>query len=248
MKIFGKLKTYAIITLIFACAGASTRPLVKIADSAQTEKISAQTLRAAVGAGAVFGVLGGYASLAADFAWIKSYVEWTRKDLAACTASMSLAVSLDPYMKQFWRDGAAIIAFDFPHWLLARQPADLRVPQTLMQLKMRQGKEGIKFIDRGLKIFPHDTGLLIQKASIAMANLDDYKIAEKCYAILAAEKDAPIYVLRRYAAILMRNGKFADALKVMETMLPEIPLDSPLRNTIIKQIESARKLLEKTKS
>ena len=80
-----------------------------------------------------------------------------------------------------------------------------------------------------------------------MSNLDDYGTAEECYAEMAAKKDAPVYVLRRYAALLMRNGKFAEAVKTMERMDPEIPDDSPLKSVVRRQLEEARRLMEKSK-
>ena len=160
---------------------------------------------------------------------------------------MELAVALDPHMKQFWRDAAAIVAFDYPHWKLAGGGNGGELSEALRLLKARYGRDGIKFADRGLKIFPDDESLLIQKASIAMANLDDYATAEECYAKMAAKKDAPVYILRRYAALLMRNGKFAEAVKAMERMYPEIPEDSPLKATARRQLEEARRLMEKSK-
>ncbi len=247
MGLFGTARLWAVFAAAFAAAGFCLGPLERAAGRPAPASESGEAVRAAVGAGAVFEVLGGYASLAADFAWIKGYVDWTRKDIPACTASMELAVALDPHMKQFWRDAAAIVAFDYPHWKAPGRPADGDSGEELRRLKARYGRAGIKFADRGLKIFPGDDGLLIQKAAIAMSNLDDYGTAEECYAEMAAKKDAPVYVLRRYAALLMRNGKFAEAVKTMERMDPEIPDDSPLKSVVRRQLEEARRLMEKSK-
>lgn len=225
---------------VFVLAGFLLRPVARTALSADGGRIADGALRTAAGRGAVFEILGGYRTLAADFAWIKSYVAWTRRDAAACTAAMELAVALDPSMKLFWREAAAITAFDYPHWFAGANR------EKLAKLKIFYGRGALKFIDGGLAVFPDDDGLLIQKASIAMANLDDYRIAEKCYEIMAAKPDAPVYILRRYAAILARNGKFAKSLSVMERMLTQIPADSPLKKTVEEQMEKTRKLLKKS--
>ena len=240
------LRRALIFAAAFAAAGFLTRPILEEASSPTPKSQSQETLKAAIGAGTIFEVLGGYASIAADFAWIKGYIDWTKKDISSCTASMELAVALDPQMKQFWRDAAAIIAFDYPYWQLPGGRANAESVEKLHMLKVLYGREGLKFIDRGLKIFPGDDSLLIQKASIAMSNLDDYKIAEECYRIMSEKSDAPIYILRRYAAILMRNGKFAEALKVLERMYPQIPEDSPLKPKIREQIRTTRGLVEKS--
>lgn len=112
------LRRALLFAAAFAAAGFLTRPILEEASSPTPKSQSQETLKAAIGAGTIFEVLGGYASIAADFAWIKGYIDWTKKDISACTASMELAVALDPQMKQFWRDAAAIIAFDYPYWQL----------------------------------------------------------------------------------------------------------------------------------
>ena len=194
-----------------------------------------------------FGVLGGYRSLISDFVWIKSYLEWEKKDIAPCIASIELATAIDPYMITFWTQGASIIAFDTPHWIIGKLPKDKRTPELMAIIKKRQTRIALKFIDRALKIFPDNQELLIQKGQIAIG-AGFFDIAEKAYAAVAAQPDPQIYVRRIYSSLLLKNGKFKEALKVLESILPDLDPDSPLQKIIPQQIEKTKELIKKTQS
>ena len=46
--------------------------------------------------------------------------------------------------------------------------------------------------------------------------------------------------------MLLKNGKFKQALKVLESILPDIEPDSPLQQIIPQQIEKTKELIKKT--
>ena len=83
MFVFEILRRILVFAAAFAAAGLLTRPILKEAASPTPKSQSQETLKAAIGAGTIFEVLGGYASLAADFAWIKGYIDWTKKDISS---------------------------------------------------------------------------------------------------------------------------------------------------------------------
>ena len=240
-----RISPYLTIVIVLLFTGLSIQPIKNKLINYNTSTISVESLKAAIGAGAVFETLGGYKSLASDFAWIKSYVDWTRKDAPSCLSAMELAISLDPQSVMFWKDAAAITAFDFPHWSYIAISPNARNNKIFARIKARYGREAIRLLDRGLLLHPQNFDLLTQKANIAMSNLNDFKTAEECYEPLAKKANAPIYVLRRYFSLLLKNGKFAQAIKVGEKILTEAEADSPLRPIISNQILSAKKLLEK---
>lgn len=105
----------------------------------------------------------------------------------------------------------------------------------------KQTRIALKFIDRALKIFPANQELLIQKGQIAIG-AGFFDIAEKAYAAVAAQPDPQIYVRRIYSSLLLKNGKFKQALKVLESILPDIEPDSPLQQIIPQQIEKLKNL------
>ena len=240
-----KISPYIAIVITLLLTGIFALPIKNFILRNNPSTVSIDTMKASIGAGVVFETLGGYKSLASDFAWIKSYVDWTRKDAPACLSAMELAISLDPQSVMFWKDAAAITAFDFPHWSYIAISPNARNNKIFARIKSRYGREAIRLLDRGLLIHPENFDLLTQKANIAMSNLNDFKTAEECYEPLAKKANAPIYVLRRYFSLLLKNGKFAQAITVGERILKEAEADSPLRPIISNQILSAKKLLEK---
>ena len=243
-------KQYALPTVAaifaFALAGAVCIPLKRAALEGARVGIDAGAVRASLGKGVLFGILGGYRSLVSDFVWIKSYVDWEKKDVAACAASIELAAAIDPYMTIFWTQGASIIAFDTPYWLLEKMPRAQQGGGTLNALKAKQAKAAMTFLDKGLGMFPSSRALLIEKGQIAIG-AEDFVTAEACYGKVAAMPDAAVYVRRIYASILARNGKFDKALAVLESILPDIDKDSPAHALILDQIKKAKELAEKSK-
>lgn len=202
-------------------------------------------LAAPAGGGVLFAVLGGYRSLAADFIWIKSYVNWERKDIAKCVSAMELACGIDPQMTMFWTQGASVIAFDIPHWLYGRLPPQLRTDAKLEALKARQARQAMRFIDKGAAMNPDNYAILVQKGQIAIA-AGMFKIAEECFGRAAKLNDG-FYARRIYASLLAKNGKFAESAKVLRAILGEAEPDNPARADIATQLRAVEKLVEKTK-
>lgn len=241
------IKPALIAIAILAAAGICAIPARNAALKVSPRNVDSAAIRASLGSGMLFGVLGGYRSLISDFVWIKSYLEWEKKDLAPCIASIQLATEIDPYMITFWTQGASIIAFDTPHWIIGKLPKDKQTPELMGIIKRRQTRIALKFIDRALKIFPTNQELLIQKGQIAIG-AGFFSIAENAYGAVAEQPDPQIYVRRIYASLLIKNGKFQKALKVLESILPDIDPDSPLMQIIPKQIEKTKELIKKTQS
>ncbi len=244
------VKPAAAIIAAFTAIGFCTLPIKRAAESSTVRGIDETALKAALGKGVLFGVLGGYRSLLSDFVWIKSFLEWEKKDASACVASMELATSIDPYMITFWTQGAAIMAYDIPHWKYQKLPPKLREPSALAAFKKKGAKMAYAYLDKALKIFPNDRELLTEKGQIAMDCGDDYPLAEECYDKLVAtfSSDPPIYVRRTYAHILYRNGKFQKSLGVLEGVYKDADSDSPVRPIVEEQIRNLKKLLEKTQN
>lgn len=230
------------ILAVFLLAGLFTLPLKSLRLGSSTDM---QSVRASIGNGSLFAVLGGYRSLVADFVWIRSYVCWENKDIARCVSSMELACAIDPQMTMFWVQGASVIAFDIPHWIFNNLPKKMQTDEKMEVLRVRQARQAIAFIDKGLAMFPDNYDLLIQKGQVAIgAKLFD--IAEDCYA-RASELNDGFYARRIYASLLVKNGKFAKAIKVLEKLLSEAEQTNPARTLIAEQLQEVRKLAELAK-
>lgn len=154
MVLLKKVCLYISMLAFFALVGVAASPLKKAAE-ANGRAFSRQSIEAALGGkSSLWGLLGGYRSLISDFAWIKGYIDWERKDISGCISSIELATAIDPYMTIFWTQGAAMIAFDMPHWLLQKLPPTQRDEKALRTFKIRQSAIALKFLDKGLSLFP----------------------------------------------------------------------------------------------
>ena len=237
------LKTALSIFVVFLLMGLISLPFKAMRFSSAIEEM--QSVRASIGNGWLFAVLGGYRSLVADFIWIKSYVCWENKDIARCVSSMELACAIDPQMTMFWVQGASVIAFDIPHWQFERLPKKMQTDEKMELMRVRQARQAIAFIDKGLAMFPDSYELLIQKGQVAIgAKLFD--IAEQCYG-KASELNDGFYARRIYASLLEKNGKFSKAIPVLEKLLSEAEADNPARKLIAEQLLEVRKLAELAK-
>lgn len=240
------LKPLLVVALAFALAGAASLPFLRLVKNYEAQNfgtLSTESLRAAVRNSSLFAVLGGYKSLVSDLIWIKSYVLWEKRDLSGCIASMELAATINPSRMDFWYFGSSIIAFDTPHWF--SKSGVFSSPEAEKLIKKRQAKIAISFIDKGIELFPDNDRLLVQKGQIAMV-YDDFKLAEKCFKIPASRENALFYPRRIYAALLIKNGKFKDALEVYEKLDSETEDDSMLKPVFARQIAEVKALIEKT--
>ena len=233
-----RLKTALFALAAFAVAGVVGMPLKGVVSTGKP--LWKNALAAAQSGGTLWGILGGYRSIISDFAWIKGYLDWEKKDVAGCVSAIEFATDVDPYMPTFWTQGASMIAFDTPHWLLEKLPPERRNDTALEIYKKRQANVAFKLLDKGLAMFPKSRELLLQKGQIALG-ISDFKLAEKCYAPLAEADDPPVYVRRIYASILAKNGNPQKAVDVLESVLSEVEADSPIKKLLEDQIASLRR-------
>lgn len=247
METARKLFPWAAAAVIAVAAAVAGAPFKTEALKASERVVSGDSVRASLGGGMLFGVLGGYRSLVSDLIWIKSYIEWEKKDVSACMASIELAASVDPYMTVFWTQGAAIIAFDTPHWLLRNLPKNRQNDEALRLLKIRQGRTALKFLDKAIPMFPQNDELLIQKGQIAIG-IGDFPLAQECFGAVAQRANSSIYSRRIYASLLEKNGKLREAIPVLESVLKDMNSDSPARKAVDTQISEIKAKIEKTAS
>lgn len=204
----GILLKFLLPLAVLLVAGAALRPLEKMAIPAGAPKYDVSS---GLGQGVLFGILGGYRSIIADFIWLKAYVFWEREDLLNTISNIELATRLDPGVIAFWNLGGGIIAYDTPHWIIESRPHT-----ELMQRHVRekQAKLALEFLDRGLQAVPDSRRLKLDKAIIYMRVFDDIGSALKCYEA-ASEGEAPLFIMRDYARLLERAGKLHEALGVL---------------------------------
>ena len=100
---------------------AALRPLEEPAwqtvKSRQNE-LKLEDVEGALGQGLVIGVLGGFRTIVADFAWLQLNHHWEKRDQLKVEALIWLVTNLDPRPDFFWINSARMTAYDMPNWLI----------------------------------------------------------------------------------------------------------------------------------
>ncbi len=229
------VKKFGVILLALIVAGLLGYP-IKSAVSINRDSVA--PVRASIGSGSLFAILGGYRSLVADIVWIKSFVNWMHKDISKCVANIDLACAIEPEMTSFWTQGATIIAYDVPHWIHARLPKEQRSLDKLFALRRSQAREAIAFLDKAIAMFPKERDLYIQQAKIAM--MVDYNAEAEMIVRDLLKIDKTIYVQRLYIDILIRNKKVSEAKICLQNLVNELSPKSPIRADVIEQLKSLK--------
>ncbi len=246
MDYLKKVSVYFVAILIFIGTSIITNPIKNFLKKNE-QIVTSQSLEASIDKGFLFGILGGFRSIISDFVWLKAYLDWENKNITGCISAIELATSIDPYMITFWTQGAAMIAFDTPYWIVQKIPQERQSEKLLEMFKRKQGKIAIGLLDKSLSMFPDNSELLRQKGQIAIA-IGDFKLAEKCFEVLSKEDNPTVYARRIYASLLVKNGKMKKAVKVLEAVLKETEADSPIRKILQDQIIKTKDLIKKTET
>ncbi len=202
---FKSLVNVVLLLAFLFLIGLITLPLAKLAKGNERKFKDAKVLDDQA---LIIGILGGYRSLIADFAWIKAYKAWEEFDSIKCMANIELAAKLDPEVEMFWHLGSGIMAYDIPMWILAYKD---HTPLQKKAVHERQAKLALDFLDRGIAQNPNTRRLHLDKAAIYLMILKDPKSAIKCYA-QASKGNAPLFIIRDYARLLEQEGMHKEAI------------------------------------
>lgn len=219
MQILRQFRVLILSCVILFALGVCIAPLKKLAE----QKSVYPELQNSASENFVFGILGGYRPIIADFIWLGAYCDWEKEDVSGCIANIDFASKLNPSARIFWHMGANMIAYDTPNWIIKR---DKLSGSLINHIKRRQGALAIDFLDRGLKALPKSRQLLLDKAFIYDKNFNDKLSALECIA-LANDDTAPMYIVRNHSSALEELGRFNEAIDVLKKALPRFNPDHP---------------------
>jgi hypothetical protein len=177
-------------------------------------EIGRKELEPTLGQGVLLGVLGGLRTVVADFAWIRSYVFWERRDRPGCEALMRTACTLDPHARYFWENAGLRIGLDMAHWEIRRRGGYAKVPAETQERLFRQyARRGLDVLEEGLGHARNRTGLLLAAGFIAEGKLKDLRLAADYYRQAAEAPDAPWYAARIAADFDWGAGRREEAYR-----------------------------------
>lgn len=177
-------------------------------------EIGRKELEPTLGQGVLLGVLGGLRTLVADFAWIRSYVFWERRDRPGCETLMRTACTLDPHARYFWENAGLRIGLDMAHWEIRRRGGYAKVPAETQERLFRQyARRGLDVLEEGLGHARNRTALLLAAGFIAEGKLKDLRLAADYYRQAAEAPDAPWYAARIAADFDWGAGRREEAYR-----------------------------------
>ncbi len=221
------LITAAVIAGGLALTHAALRPVeapLWSALRAEQPALRLATTGAMAGQGLTLGVLGGFRAIAADFAWVRVFVIWEKRDLPATETLLRLVTTIDPRPVYFWLNGARIVAYDMTAWRIEAAGGYEAVPAALQErLGAQQAQLALRRLDEAMAFHPASADLWIERGSIELNKLHDPLAAAESYRRAWEQPGAPYYVARLHAEMLRRAGRKAEALAWLVKLHPQLP-------------------------
>ena len=225
MKSRARVLLFVVVTLAASGAGldALVAPVWNTARARQPA-LRLDSSMAAAGQGVTLALLGGFRALVADGTWIRTYVQWEKRDLPGTETLLRLVVALDPRPAYFWINGARILAYDFPAWRIERAGGYDAVPAPDQQrIDREQAGLALRHLDAAMEFHPANPNLWVERANVQLNRLHDVEGAAESYRRAWEQPDAPYYAARMHAELLRRAGRPADALAWLVRLHPTLP-------------------------
>lgn len=226
------IRSARVLTVFLAllAVGLLSRPIEapawQVVKAGQPE-MNLEGLEGALGQGLVVGVLGGFRAILADFLWIRTNSVWEQRDRAKLDAMVRLVTTLDPRPDFFWINGSRMIGYDVPHWRIREEGGYLEVPEARQhEIAVEQAEQAFDLLDKALEFHPNESKYFLEKGNIYLNRLRDDANAAKWFLKTSQMPDAPYYVARIYAQLLVKQGFEEEAyayLKKLYDDLPDVP-------------------------
>ena len=201
---------------------------------------------AAAGQGITLALLGGFRAIVADALWIRMYVLWETRDLAATQSLIQLVAAIDPRPLYFWLNGARILAHDFSAWRVEQAGGYEAVGKAGEEkVNREQGALAITHLEAARAFHPASADLWIERANIELHRLRDLDAAAESYRRAWEQPNAPYYAARIHAELLRRQGRKAEALAWLVKLHPGLPPgdDAAARDVVLARIRDLEREL-----
>jgi hypothetical protein len=242
---FGNVKSRLYLVVVVLAVLAVTGAILRGVLMPAGERRVSEPLPESPGAGALFGWLGGFKALAADFLWLRMYASWEERDLPGTQTLIRAVVAVDPRPVYFWLNGARILAYDLPAWRIAVEGGYQVVSATRRRsIEVEHARMAIRHLEAARRVQSGQASLWVEQANIELNKLGDLPAAAASYRRAWEEPRGPYYAARIYGELLRRQGKNAEALAWLRALHPQLPADveaadAPLVLARIRELEKA---------
>ena len=225
-----RLKRIGLTAVFLLLLGFFVRPIESPAwsmvKSGQSE-LNIEQIEDSLGQGLVVGVLGGFRTIMADFAFIRMNGVWQDKDRVKLDAMIRLVTTLDPRPDFFWSNSARMVAYDVPNWRIELEGGYDAVPDDReYAINVEQAEQAFQLLERAREFHPENPKLYLDTAQIYLNRLKDIPKAAEWFRQAADIPGAPYYAARVYAQLLRQQGKNQQAYEYLVALFAELP-DTP---------------------
>ncbi|MCX6937668.1 MAG: hypothetical protein NTU80_07175 [Verrucomicrobia bacterium] len=212
-------------------AGLASQPLERAAWTevrASQPALALDSIKDALGQGITVGLLGGFRAIAADFFWLRTNSLWEDTDLPGTQTSIKIVTAIDPRPLTFWLNGSRMIAYDMPHWRIARAGGYDATP-TVVQRRFdeEQAQVAIAYLQGAFAFHPDHPLLTLEIGNIYLNRLKDLENAARYYLQATKHPDAPFYAARIYAELLRKMNRPAEAYAFLKELHPKLDPENP---------------------
>ncbi len=177
-----------------------------------------------LGQGLSVAILGGYRNISANFVWVSMYGDWQYRRNQEVLRKMRLAVALNSSALFFWIDGARIIANDMPVWEVGdRAAGSLFDTPAGREVRYRYARLALDFLARAPTSVASSQKILREKGVLHWKKLDDVPGALTYFEQAVALPNAPYYLSRVYAEILVKDGQVGKAYAFLKAHFATLP-------------------------
>lgn len=175
------------------------------------------------GAGSPFPHQGGFRAFAADVKWISAYQAWQNRDESRLKQELAWATRLAPGNLIYWLEGARMLGYDVAAW----RREDHSQADPIRKINRTAFESARKHLAAGEIWHPERAALPIEEAILQLRLVDDVAAAEQAMARAQQCADAPYFVARVRAELLIKLGREREALILLESELERLPRSDP---------------------
>lgn len=201
----------------------------------------------ALGQGLVFGMLGGFRAIMADFLWIRANAVWVKKDRAQLDAMIRLVTTLDPRPDFFWLNAARMTAYDVPNWRIRDEGGYDIVPDARQDaIDLEQAEMAFGIVREALEFHPENPTFYLEMGQIYLNRLDDPAKAAPWFLKAWEKPGAPYFAARIYAELLRRQDKNEEAYAFLTSLFRDLPDDEPFaqKEVVLERIRDLEQTLK----
>ncbi len=208
VKIF--LSRFGVGICVVFVAGILLSPLEKSAwDEVRKTmpEVSSEALSESAGTGVALATLGGFRTVLADIAWLRSVHFWSKKDAASCESCMALARTLDPMNYFFWENSVSTIAYDFPAWTIIGRGGSMVSDQVQSEIHRKAFESALELLDQMEKQFPGQGKVFTYSAQLTLiktamiSGTPDFERVMELYRRAMESREIPWFAFFAYANI-----------------------------------------------